>query len=115
MVVVLFESQPHPERKQAYMDAGVRLFPLAQQHPGFVALERYESFTTPGKLLELVTFRDEASVAEWRNQELHRRIQDASRNTVFADYRLRVASVVRDYGLHDRAAAPADSRAFHRA
>lgn len=30
-------------------------------------------------------------------------------------YRLRIASVVRDYGLNDRNEAPEDSRAFHAA
>jgi len=32
---------------------------------------------------------------------------------IFTDYRLRVASVLRDYGLNERAEAPADSKALH--
>jgi hypothetical protein len=32
---------------------------------------------------------------------------------MFRDYHLRIASVVRDYGLEDRAQAPEDSRRLH--
>lgn len=113
MVVVIFESQPHPKRKQAYLEAGARLGPLVQQHPGFVSIERFESLVTPGKLLALSTFQDEDSVREWRNLQVHRGIQNTSRDTIFADYRLRVASVLRDYSLNDRAGAPLDSVAAH--
>jgi hypothetical protein len=37
-------------------------------------------------------------------------VQHVGRERVFAGYRLRIASVVRDYGMHDRAQAPRDSR-----
>jgi heme-degrading monooxygenase HmoA len=113
MVVVIFESQPHPERKQAYLEAGARLGPLVRQHPGFVSIERFESLVTPGKLLALSTFEDEQAVREWRNLEIHRSIQNTSRSSLFADYRLRVASVLRDYGMNDRAGAPDDSILAH--
>jgi heme-degrading monooxygenase HmoA len=113
MVVVIFESQPHPERKEAYLQAGARLLPAVQGHAGFVSIERYESLVTPGKLLALSTFADEESVRGWRNLELHRGIQAASRSTIFADYRLRVATVMRDYSLNDRSEAPSDSRVAH--
>lgn len=113
MVVVIFESQPHPERKDAYLQAGARLWPMVHEHPGFVSIERYESLTTPGKLLALSTFQDEESVRQWRNVQVHRGIQGTSRDTIFADYRLRVASVLRDYSLTDRTEAPDDSRTAH--
>lgn len=115
MVVVIFESQPHPHphRKQAYLEAGARLGPLVHQHPGFVSIERYESLVTPGKLLALSTFRDEESVRAWRNLQVHRGIQNTSRNTIFADYRLRVACVLRDYSMDDRTDAPHDSILAH--
>jgi heme-degrading monooxygenase HmoA len=113
MVVVIFESQPHPERKEAYLQAGARLAPLVQEHAGFVSIERYESLATPGKLLALSTFTDEESVRRWRNLEVHRGIQATSRNTLFADYRLRVATVLRDYSMNDRTEAPSDSRVAH--
>lgn len=110
MIVVIFESHPRPERKEAYLEAGARLGPVAQDFGGFISIERFESLTTPGKLLALGTFRDEDAVNRWRNLEIHRRIQDSSRKTIFTDYRLRVATVIRDYGMKDRAQAPEDSR-----
>ena len=113
MVVVIFESQPHPHRKEAYLQAGARLSSAVQDHPGFVSIERYESLVNPGKLLALSTFADEEAVHNWRNLEVHRGIQVASRNTIFADYRLRVATVLRDYSLNNRAEAPGDSRVAH--
>ena len=47
----------------------------------------------------------------WRCHGLHRDAQREGRATIFAGYRLRVAAVIRDYGLQDREGAPADSLA----
>jgi heme-degrading monooxygenase HmoA len=113
MIAVIFEVVPHPERRQAYLDAAARLKPLLETIDGFVSVERFESLTNPGKILSLSIWRDEEAVARWRNVELHRRTQAAARETMFADYRLRVAAVIRDYGMTERAQAPDDSRAMH--
>ena len=113
MIAVIFEAQPHAARKQAYLDAAARLRPLLEQVDGFVSIERCESLMQPGKILSLSFWRDEESVREWRNIEEHRRIQAAGRESIFADYRLRVADVIRDYGMSDRVEAPADSREVH--
>jgi heme-degrading monooxygenase HmoA len=78
-----------------------------------VSVERFESLTTPGKILSLSIWRDEEAVQRWRNVEEHRRVQAAGRYSIFADYRLRVASIVRDYGMNERAQAPDDSRQAH--
>lgn len=75
---------------------------------GFIGVERFRSLADPGKLLSLSFWRDEAAVRDWRTRPGHRAGQAAGRSGVFADYRLRVAHVVRDYGLHDRAQVPAD-------
>jgi heme-degrading monooxygenase HmoA len=113
MIAVIFEVLPHPERREAYLEAAARLRPLLETIDGFVSVERFESLTTPGKILSLSVWRDEAAVQAWRNLEAHRRTQAAGREILFADYRLRVAHVIRDYGKHERAEAPADSRATH--
>jgi heme-degrading monooxygenase HmoA len=113
MIVVIFEVQPHEGRRGAYLDAAERLRPLLERIDGFVSIERFESLTQPGKILSLSYWRDEQAVREWRNVEEHRRTQSAGRESIFADYRLRVAQVLRDYGLNDRAQAPDDSRAAH--
>lgn len=107
MIAVIFEARPRTERRQAYLDTAERLRPLLQEIDGFVSIERFESLSEPGKILSLSLWRDEAAVAQWRNVEEHRRAQEAGRRSIFADYRLRVARVIRDYGMHDRDQAPA--------
>jgi len=111
MMAVIFEVTPAPGQRSAYLDAAAALKPLLAQIDGFVSIERFESLSAPGKLLSLSFWRDEEAVARWRQQEAHRSTQAAGRDHVFADYRLRVAAVVRDYGMNNRAQAPADSRA----
>jgi heme-degrading monooxygenase HmoA len=111
MIAVIFEVEPAAGRRQAYLDLAAQLKPALEAIDGFISIERFESLTTEGKVLSLSFWRDEAAVAEWRQVEDHRRAQAAGRGGIFADYRLRVASVQRDYGMTDRAEAPADSRA----
>jgi heme-degrading monooxygenase HmoA len=113
MIAVIFEAQPQPGKKDAYLGAAASLRPLLEKMDGFLSIERFESLTQPGKILSLSYWRDEEAVRQWRNVEEHRRIQGAGRKSIFADYRLRVAEVLRDYGLNDRAQAPQDSRAAH--
>ncbi|MGZ5584295.1 MAG: antibiotic biosynthesis monooxygenase family protein [Usitatibacter sp.] len=113
MIAVIFEAQPRPGRKDAYLDAAARLRPLLAAIDGFISIERFESLTTPGKILSLSYWKDEEAVARWRQVEAHRQVQDAGRRAIFADYRLRVAQVLRDYGMNEREQAPADSRAVH--
>ena len=113
MIAVIFEAEPHPQRMRAYLDAATHLRPLLAQIDGFISIERFESLSQPGRLLSLSFWRDERAVEQWRNLEAHRAVQAAGRAAIFADYRLRVAQVVRDYGLHDREQAPGDSRGVH--
>lgn len=113
MMAVIFEVTPASGQSCAYLDAAAALKPLLAQTDGFISIERFESLATPGKLLSLSFWRDEQAVARWRQQEAHRSTQAAGRDHVFADYRLRVAAVVRDYGMNERDQAPADSRAKH--
>ena len=114
MIAVIFEAQAKPGQQQAYLDAAAVLRPLLKDIDGFLSIERFESLTTPGKILSLSFWRDEAAVRQWRNVEAHRGVQEAGRNSIFADYRLRVAEVLRDYGINEREQAPEDSRAVHR-
>lgn len=112
MIAVIFEVEP--AGAAAYLGTAARLRPLLDGVDGFLSIERFESLATPGRYLSLSFWRDEAAIAQWRNTEEHRAAQSAGRAGMFRDYRLRIASVVRDYGLQDRAQAPADSRAHHR-
>lgn len=113
MIAVIFEVTPAEGRKDAYLDIAARLKPTLEQIDGFISVERFQSLTNPEKMLSLSFFRDEEAVQEWRRVEAHRAAQQAGREHLFAGYRLRIASVVRDYGLNERAEAPADSRERH--
>lgn len=113
MIAVIFEVEPRAGRRDAYLETAAALRPLLAQIEGFVSIERFESLTQPGKILSLSFWRDEEAVKRWRQVEQHRTAQAAGRNDMFANYRLRVAQVLRDYGMNERAEAPADSRAAH--
>jgi heme-degrading monooxygenase HmoA len=113
MIAVIFEVEPHPERGGEYFELAAQLLPTLQQVEGFISVERFSSLSQPGKLLSLSFWRDEAAVSRWRRAEAHRLAQGAGRSGVFAGYRLRVAEVLRDYGLDVREQAPADSGERH--
>ncbi len=106
MHAVIFEVEPNPERRQDYLDLAARLRPDLEKIDGFLSIERFESLTNPGKILSLSFWRDEEAVERWRRQEQHQGAQRAGRSGIFRTYRLRVAQVVRDYGMDDRAEAP---------
>ena len=113
MIAVIFEVRPKPGHKQAYLDIAAKMRPMVEQIDGFISVERFQSLTDEGKLLSISFFRDEAALDEWRTLTAHRAAQKAGRDIHFADYRLRIAGVIRDYGKYDRDQAPADSRTVH--
>ncbi|MYM36090.1 antibiotic biosynthesis monooxygenase [Duganella sp. FT94W] len=107
MIAVIFEVMPSDDGRAEYLERAAQLAPLLVDVDGFISVERFTSITTPGKMLSLSFWRDEAAVQTWRQQQEHRAAQRAGRGGVFDDYRLRVASVIRDYGMNGRAQAPA--------
>jgi len=113
MIAVIFEVVPAEGRKDDYLGLAAALKADLEAMEGFVSVERFQSLTNPGKMLSLSFWRDEASILNWRNRPCHRDAQTAGRSGVFADYRLRVAGVIRDYGMFARAEAPGDSRMLH--
>lgn len=113
MIAVIFEVLPDPARKQDYLETAAEIRPLLDQVDGFISVERFQSLSDPAKLLSLSFFRDEAAVQNWRKLTAHRRAQTKGRNGIFTDYHLRIAHVIRDYGMFDRDEAPDDSRAHH--
>ncbi|NTI27924.1 antibiotic biosynthesis monooxygenase [Agrobacterium rhizogenes] len=113
MIAVIFEVVPYLGERHHYLDLAGKLRAELETIDGFISIERFESLSSRGKILSLSFWRDEAAVKEWRNREAHRAAQKAGRGTVFADYRLRIAHVVRDYGMNERDEAPADSLMVH--
>ncbi|HEX5086056.1 MAG TPA: antibiotic biosynthesis monooxygenase [Blastocatellia bacterium] len=113
MIAVIFEARPEDGRVNEYLDLAANLRPALNKIDGFVSIERFQSLTEPGKILSLSFWRDEEAIENWRRIESHREAQSAGRAGIFKDYRLRIAGVIRDYGMFDREQAPADSRKFH--
>ncbi len=113
MIAVIFEVWPKAGRRQQYLDLAAELRPLLEGIDGFISIERFESLIEPGKILSLSVFRDEAAIAKWRNLDAHRGAQARGRAEIFAKYRLRIAGVIRDYGMEERDQAPQDSLSVH--
>lgn len=113
MIAVIFEVTPKPDRINDYFDIAGTLRPLLDEIDGFISIERFESISTPGKILSLSFWRDENAVKAWRNLEAHRLAQTTGHHQIFQDYRLRVATVMRDYGMIARDEVPADSHHHH--
>lgn len=109
MIAVIFEVWPKQGRAQRYFDLAAELKPMLQSIDGFVSVERFQSLSTEGKFLSLSLWRDEDAVRAWRTHAGHRGSQQEGRSDVFDDYRIRVAAVLRDYGMSDRGQAPPDS------
>jgi heme-degrading monooxygenase HmoA len=115
MIAVIFEVWPKPEHRQEYLDIAAELRPILQTIDGFISVERFESLTEKGKILSLSVFRDEAAIEAWRNVMQHRKAQAKGRAKIFDNYRLRIAGVMRDYGMNEREQAPRDSLVVHAA
>ncbi|KJS25934.1 MAG: antibiotic biosynthesis monooxygenase [Hyphomonadaceae bacterium BRH_c29] len=113
MIAVVFELEPAEGRADDYFDLAGKLRPLLETIDGFISIERFESIAVPGRYLSLSFFETEAAVQAWRNMAEHRAAQSAGRADILQNYRLRVATVVRDYGKAARAEAPPDSRLVH--
>ena len=110
MIAVIFEVEPNPKHRQQYLDIAASLKPQLEQIDGFISVERFQSLTDPKKILSLSFFKDEEAVKSWRTLQTHGNAQRKGRDGVFDDYRLRVAHVIRDYGMYDRAQVPEDLR-----
>lgn len=106
MIVVLFEVEPHSQGAEDYLQLAAALRPELEKIDGFISIERFQSLSDPARLLSMSCWRDEEAVRKWRKFDAHRRAQRAGRSGLFANYRLRVCAVLRDYGMHDREQAP---------
>ena len=113
VIAVIFEVTLADGKVDEYLDIAAKLKPVLEEIDGFISIERFSSLVDEGKLLSLSFWRDEKAIEAWRNLESHRLAQEKGRGGVFTDYRLRVASVCRDYGMLDREQAPADSKTVH--
>ena len=113
MIAVIFETIPAEGKWDEYLDIAAKLKPVLEKIDGFISVERFQSMVNTEKVLSLSFWRDEECVKRWRNVEMHRAAQAKGRGEVFNDHRLRVAEVMRDYGMNERNEAPADSKNIH--
>jgi heme-degrading monooxygenase HmoA len=114
MIAVIFEALPSKGKWEEYIDIASKLRPELDKIDGFISVERFQSIANPEKVLSLSFWKNEESVKTWRNIEMHRIAQEQGRKSIFDDYRLRVAAVIRDYGMNEREQAPADSKSIHK-
>lgn len=113
MIAVIFEVIPAEGKVEEYLKLAAELKLQLEKIDGFISIERFSSLVNEGKVLSLSFWRDEKAISEWRNLETHRLAQEKGRGGVFANYRLRVANVCRDYGMDSREQAPPDSVSVH--
>ena len=105
MYVVVFEVSIKPQAQARYLEIAQVLRAEVEKIEGFISIERFSSLTNEGKLVSISYWENAEAIDQWRAQAHHRSAQKEGRQELFSDYRLRVAKVERDYGLHDRAQA----------
>jgi len=113
MIAVIFEFTAAPERRDEYLELAAGLNQAVKDFDGFLGIERFQSLSSPDRYLSLSFWRDEEAVRKWRNLQQHRAAQAKGRGGIFSAYRLRICSVIRDYGMRERGEAPRDSIAAH--
>ena len=113
MIAVIFEFTPIEGRFADYKALAEGLADDVSRAEGFISIERFESISNKGKFVSLSFWRDEECVRKWRNLQKHREAQKQGRGGIFKSYRLRIAQVLRDYAMDERAQAPKDSIQVH--
>ena len=106
MFVVVFEVEPRPGREQEYLALAAELRAEVEKLEGFISVERFQSLAKQNRLVSISYWRDAEAVRRWREHTRHHMVQLQGRGAIFADYRISVAAVERQYGMFDRAAAP---------
>ena len=101
MLAVVFEVEMNPGRVQDYFELAGSLKPELEAIDGFISVERFQSLSNEGKYVSVSFWRDEQAVKAWREHAEHRLAQARGKKEIFADFRIRVAEVVRDYTLAD--------------
>jgi heme-degrading monooxygenase HmoA len=102
MMVVAFQVRMREGRMPDYFDLAAALRPELERIEGFISVERFESLAEPGKYVSLSFWRDATAIEAWRSHACHRAAQALGKQEIFADFRISVAEVVRDYSLADR-------------
>ena len=91
--IILFRSKLTGQAGEDYQAMNAELEAMVRQNPGFVDVKSYTA--QDGERLTVVWWRDEASLAEWRNLARHREAQSTCRQKWYQYYKIEVASITR--------------------
>ncbi len=91
--VILFRSKLTGQAGEDYQAMNDELAALVRVNPGFVDVKSYTA--QDGERLTLVWWRDEKSLADWRNLMRHREAQNLGRQKWYQYYKIDVASITR--------------------
>jgi heme-degrading monooxygenase HmoA len=97
MVVVVFRSRLKSGIEKEVEETDARMEALARTMPGFVSYSQYAS--PDGEGVAVVEFESHETTAAWRAHPEHREAQRLGRERWFAEYRITVCDVVRDYSF----------------
>ncbi|BBH18539.1 polysaccharide biosynthesis protein [Nocardioides baekrokdamisoli] len=82
---------------QGYAVMSARMVELASAQPGFLGIESARE----GLGITVSYWRTEADAAAWKQVAEHTIAQRRGRDVWYSDYRVRVATVTREYGASD--------------
>ncbi len=99
MYAVIFEVEIADGKKDQYLDIAAMLKEQLVKMPGFLTIERFQSLVNEGKLLSLSFWEDEKSLLQWKKNIDHMGAQRKGRDSIFKDYRIRIAKIERDYTM----------------
>ncbi|MDH3693306.1 MAG: antibiotic biosynthesis monooxygenase [Gammaproteobacteria bacterium] len=101
MIAVIFEVEMKSGQGENYFELATELRPELEKIDGFISVERFESLVNPGKYVSLSLWRDEDAIIQWKCHLKHQSAQEQGKQSIFSNYRIRVANVIRDYGLNE--------------
>lgn len=97
MFAVIFEVSMPEDKQPRYLEIAAILRPLLEKTEGFISIERFQSLSTPGKLLSLSLWEDEASLLKWKQNQQHQLAQQEGKADIFSFYRICIAEIGREY------------------
>ena len=101
MHVVIFEFTPHEVvATDRYFELAGELRSEIEKQPGFISVQRFEHVQEKGHFVSISTWENEAAIRNWKANLIHQKAQHEGKTSLFRDYRIRVAEVIRDYALN---------------
>ncbi len=99
MYAVIFEVEISEGKKDQYLNIAAKLKKQLVTMPGFISIERFESLVNERKLLSLSFWEEEKHLLAWKKNLEHMSAQKEGRESIFKDYRIRIAEIKRDYTM----------------